>query len=370
MSLALVSAACASDDEAETTSPPTTTTTSATSTTTTTTTEAARARLRPFSRLPGVTTVDAYGQFGEELSLWQQRVPRIEDVRFPSTADGSSQPALWLPPKRPRPAPLLVVLHSWSYGYLQHGSIPFAAWADQNGWAMIAPDFRGKNGRPQSTGSDHAVQDVLDSIDFATRQGGVDEKRVFAIGYSGGGMMSLLVAARHPKRFAGAVSWVPVYDLVDWYRFVRDNLPEKAYASQIAAACGGAPTASRQAQSSCRKRSPRTYIARAQAAGIPIYLAHGISDPTVPPDYAALAFNQLAAPADRLDAATVRSLREGRLPDRLRGSVDAATYFQGADPSVRFARASGPVTLVYFDGGHDMAYNPGLAWMYRIASRP
>jgi dipeptidyl aminopeptidase/acylaminoacyl peptidase len=360
-SIALIGAGCASDDEPETVSQPTVSEPA--------TTEARQVQIAPFSRLTGITTVDTNAQFGEGLALWQEQVPRIEDVRIRSTADGSRQPALWLSP-RLRPAPLLVVLHSWSSGYLQHSDLPFAAWAEQNGWAMIAPDFRGVNLRPQATGSDLAVQDVVDSIDFAVEQGGVDEERVFVIGYSGGGMMSLLVASRHPDRFAGVASWVPVYDVVDWYGYVRDNLPQEAYAGQIIASCGGDPSASSQAQKSCRKRSPQTYIAGARDAGVPIYLAQGLSDDRVPPHYAALAFNQLAEPADRLDEAAVRALSERRLSDNLQGSVETETYFGTADPTVFFARASGPVTLVFFDGGHDMVYHPGLAWMHRIASRP
>lgn len=360
-SITLIGAGCASDDEPESVSRPTVSEP--------VTTEARQAQVAPFSRLAGITTVNNYAQFGEGLALWQERVPRIEDVRIRSTADGSRQPALWLPPQRLRPAPLLVVLHSWSSGYLQNSGIPFGAWAEQNGWAMIAPDFRGVNLRPQATGSDLAVQDVVDSIDFAVEQGGVDEERVFVIGYSGGGMMSLLVASRHPDRFAGVASWVPVYDLVDWYRYVRDNLPQEAYAGQIIASCGGDPSASRQAQNSCRERSPRTYIARARDA-VPIYLAQGLSDDRVPPHYAALAFNQLAEPAERLGVTAVRALRERRLPDNLQGSVETETHFGTADPAVFFARTSGPVSLVFFDGGHDMVYHPGLAWMHRIASRP
>jgi dienelactone hydrolase len=135
----------------------------------------------------------------------------VEDVRIPSTADGTPQPALWLAPGGDEPQPLLVVLHPWSSGYLQAaGIIPFARWAAREGWALVAPHFRGPFDRPAATGSDLAVQDVLDAIDWALAQGGVDEGRVFAIGLSGGGMMSLLLAGRAPERIAAAVSWVPV----------------------------------------------------------------------------------------------------------------------------------------------------------------
>lgn len=337
--------------------------------TTTVPTTTAPLQLTPFARLEGFTTVNSYNPPGEGFGLWQQAVPRIEDIRFVSTADGSEQPALWLPPLAQTPAPLLVVVHSWSLNYLQSTGMPYAAWADLNGWAMIAPDFRGPNFGPEATGSDLAVQDVIDAIDFAMAHGEIDENRVFVIGYSGGGMMSLLVAGRHPDRIAGAVSWVPVYDLLDWYVYVRENGVGN-YGSQILASCGGDPTVPGEAQEACRHRSPSTHLGGALEAGVPVYIGHGLSDFTVPPDYAIRAFDQLADPADRLGNDFANSVRRHVVPEPALGSVEAETYFQGGEPVVWFSRASGPVTVVLFDGAHDMVYHPGLAWIYQVATSP
>lgn len=337
--------------------------------TTTVPTTTAPPQLTPFARLEGFTTVNAYDPPGEGFGLWQQAVPRIEDIRFESTADGSEQPALWLPPLAQTPAPLLVVVHSWSLGYLQSSGMPYAAWADLNGWAMIAPDFRGPNSGPAATGSDLAVQDVIDAIDFAMAHGDIDENRVFVIGYSGGGMMSLLVAGRHPDRIAGAVSWVPVYDLLDWYVYVRENEVGN-YGSQILASCGGDPTVPGEAQEACRQRSPSTHIGGAVEAGLPVYIGHGLSDSTVPPDYAIRAFDQLADPADRLGTDFANSVRMHVVPESVLGSAEAETYFQEGEPVVWFSRSSGPVTVVLFDGSHDMVYHPGLAWIYDVATSP
>jgi len=40
-----------------------------------------------------------------------------------------------------------------------------------------------------------------------------------------------------------------------------------------------------------------------------------------------------------------------------------------ADPDVLVARRSGPVTLVLFEGGHDMVFHPGLAFMTALEQR-
>jgi hypothetical protein len=101
---------------------------------------------------------------------------------------------------------------------------------------------------------------------------------------------------------------------------------------------------------------------------LPVYIGHGLSDVTVPPDYAIRAFDQLAAPPDRLGSDFASSVRQHVVPETVLGSVDAETYFQEGEPVVWFSRTSGPVTVVLFDGSHDMVYHPGLAWIYDLAT--
>jgi dienelactone hydrolase len=327
------------------------------------------ARERPGSgRLPGITTARAFGDLGAEgPERWRRDVPGARDVRIRSTADGREQPAMWLPPSRPGPRPLLVVLHSWSNRYRQHLGIVYARWAQRHGWAMIAPNFRGVNVTPQAAGSDLAVRDVLDAVDHAARAAEVDERRVFLVGFSGGGMMSLLMAGRHPERFAGAVAWVPVHDLLDWHAYNAGFVPPRGYASHIEQACGGDPRYVPRARRSCERRSPRRWLERARRAGVPVYLGHGLGDTLVPPGAALRAFNQLADPEDRIGRRSVARVDDNRLPGHLRGAVEAETHFGRQDPDVLFARRSGPATVVLFEGEHDMVFHPGLEWMARLA---
>jgi acetyl esterase/lipase len=293
-------------------------------------------------------------------AAWAGAIPGVADIRIPSTADGQLQAAKWLAPKQAG-APLLVVLHSWSGGYTTQNSIPFGRWASQNGWAMIAPNFRGVNNNPSATGSDLAVQDVVDAIDYAVARG-ADPDRVYAIGYSGGGMMSLLMAGRHPDRFAGVASWVPVYDLPAWYNYNAVYAPQRYYKRHIEASCGGAPIGDSAARNQCVARSPSSYLDSARAAGLPVFLATGLSDTLVPPSDAVLAFNQLADPADRFTPAQVASLGARRLPAELAGQIGADAFFGPEDRQVLMTRKSGSVTFVLFNGAHEMMYEPGLRW--------
>ena len=324
------------------------------------------------TRIPGAATALDFAEFLDQgLDRWREELPRVEDVRIESSADGHEQPALWLPPAGDEPAPLLVVLHSWTTDYTQHQSIPFGLWAEAEGWAMVAPNFRGPFEGPEAMGSDLAVQDVVDAIDWAAGRGGIDEERVFAVGFSGGGMMSLLMAGRHPDRFRGVASFVPVYDLVDFYEYnrdVRDDGPP--YVEQIEAACGGDPTVDDEAREECLRRSPLGHVEGTRDAGIPVYLGHGLRDEIERPSASLRAFNALADEGDRVPDDVVRAVWEMRLPGELRGSVEAETHFADEDPEVLFARSSGPVTVVLFEGEHDLVYHPPLEWMARLAAAP
>ncbi len=318
-----------------------------------------------FTRLAGITTAGEFEGFGAGgVDRWVADVPGIADITITSTADGAEQPALWLAPDDGEgPQPLLVVLHSWSTPYDQHLGIPFAQWAADRGWAMIHPDFRGVNEQPEATGSPLAVQDVIDAIDWAEEQADIDSDTVHVVGFSGGGMMTLLMAGQHPDRFAGAVAWVPIHDLVDWYAYNDALTPEPPYVAQIAASCGGDPTTDPEAQQECLERSPTTYLDAARDAGVPIYIGAGLDDDIVPPSDALRSFNQLADEDDRLPEQAIEAAAAATLPDDLMGQIEAETHFGEEDPEVFFSRSSGPVTLVVFDAGHEMVYNPTLEWM-------
>jgi hypothetical protein len=89
----------------------------------------------------------------------------------------------------------------------------------------------------------------------------------------------------------------------------------------------------------------------------------------VPPDHAVRAFNRLAAAKDAVAPNVVAATARTELPQGTRSSAGVPTYFRAPDPPVLFARRSGPVTVVLFDGEHDMVYNPGLEWMAGLARR-
>jgi predicted esterase len=320
-------------------------------------------------RLVPHTTAIAYQKAfkNEKLAGWRKRAPATEVVSIPSSVDGTQQKAIWYHSGSTKPKPLLVVLHSWSATFRQNLDIPFAEAAIANDWAFIHPNFRGENKTPQATASDLAVQDVVDAVLFAGKRAAVDRARVYLVGYSGGAMKALVLAGRHPELWAGVAAWGTIHDIADWYRHPHDDT--KTYRKQIAASCGGVPRPGSAAERECDERSPSSQV-RPAAGEVPILIAHGLQDRTVPPRHAIDAFNTLAAPDDRFDGqqrafidtrhALPRDLPRSSSPDQ-----SLADAFRRAGAPIRLHRQSRAATLVLYQGAHDMVYNASLIWLSR-----
>ena len=304
---------------------------------------------------------NSYSDFPKDAT-WQEHVPQVREIRITSSADGKEQPALWYDSGSDRKKPLLVALHSWSYDYRQPVSIPYGIWAVQNDWVFIHPEYRGRYNNPEATASELALQDVLDALEWAKKNADVDESRIYLAGFSGGAMTALILAGRHPELWTAVSAWVPIYNLVDWYDYMS-GFPEKHYAGNIAASCGGKPLPGTEAAAECLRRSPVSYLKNARGKAVQVHLACGIRDEIVPPDHSLRAFNDLAAADARFSDAEIRYIRENlALPDHLAGDY-ADPLFTKAGKELIFERKSNNVTLDFFAGGHDILFNPILFWL-------
>ena len=287
-----------------------------------------------------------------------------QDVQITSSKDGTQQPALfYVPPgaaaadNGPR-VPLLVFLHAWSDEYTSPaGRTEALDESRKRGWILIAPNFRGANNHPGACGSDEAVQDVIDSVNYAKQHALVDEKRVYLVGSSGGGFMSLLMATRAPQLWTAVSVWVPITDLAAWHEFSKATGPEwnNKYDKMMEACFGGPPDTPERAQE-YRRRSPLPSLA--QAKGIRIYIDSGINDGhprnAVPLSHSLLAFNALVranglASYALSDADVETMTKEARIPSHLAAETenDPLRRFK-----ILFRRSAGPVHLTVFDGGH------------------
>ena len=197
-----------------------------------------------------ITTLSGILLFGDRVpEVWPTEV---REVSYTSSADKSSQPAMFYSPDGTQARPLLVALHTWSSNYRQTMSIPYAEWCIRKGWILIHPNFRGPNLRPEATGSDLVVADILDAVAYAQRSAHVDKSRIYLVGLSGGGYTSLLMAGRAPEIWAGISAWVPIADLQAWHFEMLK--PGRKSEKGVVESCGGVPSPGSLAEKECLKR--------------------------------------------------------------------------------------------------------------------
>jgi len=296
------------------------------------------------------------------------RAAEFTEIEITSSKDGKAQKALWWHPAKAEksPVPLLVMLHTWSGNYQQKKWKEIGLGeCETRGWAMIHPDFRGPNRRPQACGSDLAVQDVLDAVAWVRDRIEIDPRRIYLVGTSGGGHMSLLMAGRAPDLWAGVSAWVPISDIADWHRQTTEA-GRKNYAGNCEKACGGKPGDSPAVDAEYRKRSPLTYLHR--VAGLPLDINAGIHDGytgSVPVSQSLLAFNSAAIAngqhASALTTAQIQWFRTKQtVPEELATEREDES---GRIRPVLFRRDAGPARVTIFDGGHEGDMPTAFRWL-------
>ncbi|MCA9249249.1 MAG: prolyl oligopeptidase family serine peptidase [Planctomycetales bacterium] len=312
--------------------------------------------MRSSWRLIAVVFVLASGQ----ALAAETRVERAQEIRYTSAADGSRQPAMYHAPRGSLPVPLLVGLHTWSGDYKQQSLRPIELWCIENGWAYIHPNFRGPNVRPEATGSELAVADIVSAVEYAKAETKIDEKAVYLVGASGGGYAALLMAGRHPEIWAGVSAWVPISDLRTWYSECKQA--NRKYYRNIAASCGGAPGESAEVDRQYQLRSPLTYLDNAR--GVELHIQAGIHDGhtgSVPVSHSLRAFNAVAAAEDRIAASDIATFVEKQaVPAHLQQQLVDPTF---GEKRPLFRRRSGNATITIFEGGHEQVDSAVVAWL-------
>jgi poly(3-hydroxybutyrate) depolymerase len=290
-----------------------------------------------------------------QLSMHRKR------IQFKSSLDHSVQEAILIAPhsgeQLQKTVPLVVSLHSWSADLTQRNDLEKLVQA--KGWIYLFPNFRGANRTPQACGSKFAQQDILDSISWVTKHYSVDEGRIYLTGTSGGGHMTMLMAARHPKLWRAASAWVGIGDLAEWHGRHRNT----KYGKMMERCCGGAPGDSSEVNAQYKSRSPITYAA--QARDVAIDISAGIRDGhegSVPISHSIRVFNRIAdARGDQ--PVTENEISQLSRPGRLKS---ARAGDEGFDPTFDrkyfLRRHSGNARLTIFDGGHEGIASATIAW--------
>lgn len=184
----------------------------------------------------------------------------------------------------PRGLPTVLLVHGGPWYRDSWGYDPEVQLLANRGYAVLQVNFRGSTGYGkahtqaaigQFAGRMH--DDLIDAVDWAVEQGWADPDRVAIYGSSYGGYAALVGAAFTPDRFAAAVSYTGMSDLVDLVESVvpfARRLVANSYLRYI-----GDPDDPQQ-RADMLARSP---ISRVDDITAPVLLVHGANDVRVSP---------------------------------------------------------------------------------------
>jgi len=230
----------------------------------------------------------------------------------------------------------------------------------KNDLAYIRPDYRGPNKRPEATGSELVIKDIMSAVEYAKKTTKIDTSSIYLVGGSGGGYTALLMAGHYPEMWAGVSAWVPITDLKAWYDECKKA--NRKYYKDIAASCGGAPGDNPAVDKEYRDRSPLTYLANAKE--VTLHISTGIHDGhkgSVPISHSILAFNEVADDKDKISQDDIRFFVEkAQVPEHLKQSISDPSY---GKMQPLFRRTSGNATVTIFNGGHDFILEAAIAWI-------
>jgi dipeptidyl aminopeptidase/acylaminoacyl peptidase len=193
---------------------------------------------------------------------------QVEKITYRSSKGDLDIPAFVFQPLRlrgTRQHPALVWVHENIRGHLYEHYIPYIREATARGYIVIAPEYRGSigYGKPFYDAIDYGGAEVDDVVTAATvvaaKYPAVDPGRIGIIGWSHGGLITLLGIFRYPTTFRAAAALVPVTNL--FQRLARKGVDSQRRAIDPQNRFGGSPSEKPQVY---RDRSPLFHIDRLQ----------------------------------------------------------------------------------------------------------
>ena len=178
---------------------------------------------------------------------------QMEKITYRSKAGDMDIPAFVFQPLKLRGAkghPAIVWVHENIRGHLYEHYIPYIREATAKGYVVIAPEYRGSIGYGQTfyDAIDYGGAEVDDVVTAAevlkTKYPQVDPARIGIMGWSHGGMITLLSIFRNPTLFKSAVAMVPVTNL--FQRLAYKGVERQHLAIDPANRYGGLPFERRQ----------------------------------------------------------------------------------------------------------------------------
>ena len=207
---------------------------------------------------------------------------QMDKITYRSNAGDLDVPAFVFQPVKLRGAkahPAIVWVHENIRGHLYEHYIPYIREATAKGYLVIAPEYRGSIGYGKAfydaiDYGGNEVDDVVTAIEVLTaKYPQVDPSRIGIIGWSHGGMITLLSVFRNPALFKAAVAMVPVTNL--FQRLAWKGVERQHQAIDPANRYGGLPSEKREVY---KERSPLYSVDKLQ---IPLYVGVARNDDDV-----------------------------------------------------------------------------------------
>jgi dipeptidyl aminopeptidase/acylaminoacyl peptidase len=243
---------------------------------------------------------------------------RMEKITYRSMRGDLDIPAFVFEPLVSRGVhqhPALVWVHEDIRGHLYEHHIPFIREAVARGYVVIAPEYRGSigYGRAFYDAIDYGgaeVDDVVTAVSvLKSRYDEVDPERIGIIGWSHGGLITLLAIFRHPTLFHSAAALVPVTNL--FHRLARKGVDAQRRAIDPQNRFGGGPS---ERPDAYRDRSP---LFQVDALRIPLLVNVADNDEDVTIDEAMQLVDALRArKPDLADVKVYHDPPGGHLFDR------------------------------------------------------
>jgi dipeptidyl aminopeptidase/acylaminoacyl peptidase len=176
-------------------------------------------------------------------------VMQMDKITYRSPVGDLDIPAFVFQPLQsgpPRSRAAIVWVHENIRGHLYEHYIPFVREAVQRGFVVIAPEYRGSIGYGKTfyDAIDYGgaeVQDVTGAAAaLAAKYPQVDPARIGIIGWSHGGMITLLSIFRAPNTFRAAAAIAPVTNL--FHRLARKGIERQRRAIDPQNRFGGSPS--------------------------------------------------------------------------------------------------------------------------------
>lgn len=186
--------------------------------------------------------------------------------------------------------PLIVMPHGGPFARDEWGYDPWVQYLAAKGYAVLQPNFRGSTGygsafmaKGDGEWGRGMQDDMDDGVAWLAGSGTIDAKRVCVMGASYGGYAAMWAAANDKGLYRCAISFAGISDVRAQLDFDHKTFEEGDFRAWRQRIQGSAP--------SLESLSPLSFADRIR---MPLLIAHGTDDDTVPPEQSVMLHQALS----------------------------------------------------------------------------